>query len=152
MNVCFADNPVLLEFFPANQNQRVNIGSDLTLGCRFNANPKPEIRWFFVDSFNHKNQVLNSDDGDLVLRNISYLQEGDYFCEGVNFNSSTNLENVVRNRPFSVKATGRPQFLSDNVVISAYNGINSRLENVFCSDPAPKRVYWRVGEEQYDVE
>lgn len=44
-----------------------------------------------------------------------------------------------------VDISGRPSFLTDKVTIFGYRGMNTRIEQSFCSDPFPSSVYWTYG-------
>ena len=73
----FLDKPRLVETSP--QNIDIALGNDLRLYCTFLGNPRPIITWRLVDSvYSQENiiQVLPEHPERLIIKNVSYLDEG----------------------------------------------------------------------------
>lgn len=76
----FSVKPRLIRSSPL--QHKINLGSDLRLECNFIGNPKPVVRWVFVDSIKKELVYLNSvpeNPGLLHIKNISYTNEGSFF-------------------------------------------------------------------------
>lgn len=55
----------------------MDVGKDLELLCEVIGNPKPAVTWTFVDSvYSKQHNLIPADSSKLVLRNVSYLNEG----------------------------------------------------------------------------
>ena len=151
----FEVNPRLIEVQPK-ESQKVQLGSDMKFVCNFAGNPKPEVRWCFVDAINQKDQYPQTDSGVLLIKNISYQDEGAYYCEGRNYNynsnSSSNVISVASSSKISLDVVGKPMFFDEHEIVFGYTGMQTQLVQRFCADPTPKRIYWLVGEDRYDVE
>lgn len=104
----------------------VSVGNTKQLQCLFEGNPQPEIKWFYVDPLSRTATSVvidNSKDWQqqqqaksladqqlLVIRNVTYRNEGDYHCEARNtINGHTN---AIRSTPMSLDVLGEPQFLA----------------------------------------
>lgn len=121
--------------------QSVLVGGDVEMICETSGNPKPTITWTFVDYvYNQQHNPSPADPSKLVIHNVSYLDEGDYYCEGEN--KIGNDINKATSEKMIVSVSGKPQFLSPNEPVIGFKNENTAVEAVFCSDPPPTRVTW----------
>ncbi|RWS11108.1 cell adhesion molecule-like protein, partial [Dinothrombium tinctorium] len=137
-------NPRVMQLSSA---QSTITGSRIRLHCKFDGNPTPTIQWYHIDprtgETNDVKKYRDKDDEYLDLVNVTYLHEGQYFCEGTN--RINNVVNIVKSGLIDVDIYGLPAFLTRNHVVTGQRGESSELQMVFCSDPAPYKVYWQFG-------
>lgn len=77
LNVLY--QPRLTDMSPL--NHKVALGDELRLECQFSGNPKPTIRWNFVDSIysqEHSPEATLENPGMLIIKNVSYTDEGTF--------------------------------------------------------------------------
>lgn len=77
LNVLY--QPRLTDMSPL--NHKVALGDELRLECKFSGNPKPRIRWNFVDSIysqEHSPEATFENPGMLIIQNVSYTDEGTF--------------------------------------------------------------------------
>lgn len=93
----------------------VELGSEAALSCTFDGNPRPEIRWLFADPLSRSHTPMLIENPDkrsphtLVIRNVSYRNEGDYHCEARN--QINGQEFYMRSSNMLLDVFGEPQFL-----------------------------------------
>jgi hypothetical protein len=140
----------------ADSQQNVELGHSVRLFCDYKGNPIPKIMWYQINPITDqvRNRPTDSDEnpGVLVLQNVTYHDEGHYYCEALNHNSITNKEVVVRSSKITVDVHGKPAIIQKNEVTYGYRGTNTDIEQLFCSDPPPTAVYWTYGSLRIDVQ
>ncbi|UXI19888.1 uncharacterized protein NH340_JMT05831 [Sarcoptes scabiei] len=135
--------------------KNITVGDDIQFECNFAGNPEPKIRWSFTDAITKNLHHLKSSDENpriLVIKNATYMNEGDYYCHGINYNSILNKEITVPSSKFAINVVGKPLFLNEHKTVIGYRGLDTKLEQSFCSDPHPDKVYWIYGSNRMDVE
>lgn len=158
---CFAQNPLGTSaavevrlnvlFAPAvlnsSHSDSIQLGNSTHLSCLFEGNPSPEIKWFYVDPLSKLATTLqleNDKKSQLQLKNVTYRNEGDYYCEARNYINGQVY--AVRSSNILLDIYGEPQFLMKSPVLAkAVQGAKSDIALTFCSDPPPQRVYWQFG-------
>ncbi|KPM10958.1 kin of IRRE-like protein 1-like protein [Sarcoptes scabiei] len=166
------DPPQLININYPRKN--ITVGDDIQFECNFAGNPEPKIRWSFTDAITKNLHHLKSSDENpriLVIKNATYMNEGccfdefleskykpflylsgDYYCHGINYNSILNKEITVPSSKFAINVVGKPLFLNEHKTVIGYRGLDTKLEQSFCSDPHPDKVYWIYGSNRMDVE
>lgn len=107
LNVLFA--PAVLN---SSHSESVLVGSQAQLACLFEGNPQPEIRWFYTDPLSKSASTLQLDNdrkSALTIKNVTYRNEGDYFCEARNYINGQAYS--VRSSNILLDVFGEPQFL-----------------------------------------
>ncbi|XP_075586482.1 kin of IRRE-like protein 1 isoform X2 [Dermatophagoides farinae] len=150
LNVLYPPRLVSIDF----PRKNITVGDDMQFECTFVGNPAPKIRWCFTDAI-HNNlyypKASDDNPGVLIIRNASYLNEGSYYCQGINYNWILNKENMVPSSQFAVNIVGRPLFINDKKTVTGYRGLDTKVEQSFCSDPPPDQVYWIYGSNRIPV-
>lgn len=107
LNVLYA--PFLLN---TSHSESVVVGHQATLGCVFEGNPEPEVKWHYTDPLS-KTAVAHLLDNQkqqyLVIKNATYRNEGDYHCEARN--QINGVYYGVRSSNIILDVYGEPQFL-----------------------------------------
>lgn len=91
------------------ENQVILLGRSVELNCVIDANPKPTINWYHLSLLTgdiRKVQTESSNPSILLIKNVTYADEGDYSCEG--FNRIKDEVKSVRSRNINVKVYGKP--------------------------------------------
>nr|XP_027204918.1 hemicentin-2-like [Dermatophagoides pteronyssinus] len=151
LNVLYPPRLVNIDF----PRKNITVGDDMQFECTFVGNPPPKIRWCFTDAIrNNLYYPKASDDnpGVLIIKNVTYLNEGSYYCQGINYNWILNKENMVPSSQFAVNIVGRPLFIKDKRTVIGYRGLDTKIEQSFCSDPSPNQVYWIYGSNRIPVD
>lgn len=107
LNVLYA--PLLLN---TSASRAVPLGAPAELACIFDGNPAPEVRWHYTDPLARQAASVALDGArqqTLVIRNVSYRNEGDYHCEARN--QINGIFYGVRSSNILVDVFGEPQFL-----------------------------------------
>ncbi|OTF76852.1 kin of IRRE-like protein 1-like protein [Euroglyphus maynei] len=151
LNVLYPPRLVSIDF----PRKNITVGDDIQFECTFVGNPPPKIRWCFTDAI-HNNlyypKASDDNPGVLVIKNATYLNEGSYYCQGINYNWILNKENMVPSSQFAVNIVGRPLFIKDKKTVIGYRGLDTKIEQSFCSDPPPNQVYWIYGSNRIPVD
>lgn len=93
-------------------NQRIRLGRSVSLNCQIDSNPAPTINWYHFNNLNgelRRVQTESNNPSILLIRNVTYANEGDYYCEG--FNKINEITKLVRSRDINVKVYGLPSLL-----------------------------------------
>lgn len=157
---CFAENEIgrsNIDSFKLNvlyeprilsesDNQRVQLGNSVSLECKIDSNPEPTINWYHLSvltgDLKKVAQSESTDQSILLIKNVTYSDEGDYYCEGSNkINDQVKL---VRSRDINIKVTGPPALLKDKETEDGNLEGRSVIDLEFCSDPIPTMVYWKA--------
>lgn len=110
--------------FNTTESGPVLVGQSKQLQCLFDGNPQPEIKWFYQDPLSRSAASVlidNSKDWDkrpknlydqqyLAIQNVTYRNEGEYYCEARN--TINGQSNMVRSTPITLDVFGMPQFLA----------------------------------------
>ncbi|KAF7634081.1 Ig-like domain-containing protein [Meloidogyne graminicola] len=74
-------------------------GEDVNLTCPVFANPKPQIIWYKgVQEITKDERIKIDNEGNLIIQNVTYLDEGIYTCKAINtiIDKSTNINKKVQ--------------------------------------------------------
>lgn len=107
LNVLYA--PLLLN---TSNPEIVNVGHQATLGCVFEGNPEPEVKWHYTDPLSKSSAthlLENQKQQLLIIKNATYRNEGDYHCEARN--QINGVYYGVRSPTIVLDVFGEPQFL-----------------------------------------
>jgi len=107
LNVLYA--PFLIN---TSHSESVALGSQAQLACLFDGNPEPEVKWHYTDPLSRLAapvQLENNKQQYLLIRNVTYRNEGDYHCEARN--QINGVFYGVRSSNIVLDVFGEPQFL-----------------------------------------
>ena len=111
------------------------LGSRLELNCEAEASPAPAFRWVRHTS---RGADTVSHHAKLVLEEVTYEDQGEYFCE---------VENIIatsRSDPVALTVHGPPRVNSDNNKhLFLIEGRDAKIEVEFCGSPLPKQT-WQI--------
>lgn len=153
MIVCPTDEPTLIVSSESQQN--VELGGTVALFCEYKGNPKPRVMWYHINPITDqvRNRPAREDDEmHLKIENVTYHDEGHYYCEALNHNPITNKEVIVRSSKIVVDIFGKPAIIQKKELNHGYRGTETDIEQLFCSDPPPSLVYWTYGSLRIDVQ
>ena len=111
LNVLYAPHLV-----NTSHNEALHVGQDAKLMCQFEGNPQPEIKWLYTDPMSKSASAHLvdtsglSDKQFLLVKNLTYRNEGDYHCEARN--SINGQTYAVRSSNIILDVYGEPQFLA----------------------------------------
>ena len=115
-------------------NQRIKLSKGVSLNCQIDANPAPTINWYHLSVLTgdiRKVQTESTNPSILLIRNVTYSNEGDYYCEGSNkINEATKL---VRSRDINLKVFGAPALLKVSVFYFIFYLFLSKISCFFAS-------------------
>lgn len=100
--------------------ESVKTGSDLNLLCQFDGNPKPTVSWIHYHPILEQVTLFKESDSNgerLQIKNVTYLNEGQYRCEARNI--IFGLPQILKGNPIPVNVYGSPDFLE----VSVFNQI-----------------------------
>lgn len=121
-------------------------GKAVTLSCRVIGAPKPEVRWFRNDdSKSHTGRYTFSENGDLVIQNVTFSDAGRYTCCAENeFGvKKANGTLIVMNQ---TRITDEPQ----NFVVSVGYKVSIRC-NAVADSALDLTVKWLRNDEEIDL-
>ena len=111
------------------------LGSQLELDCQAEARPAPSYRWVHHTALG---AVTVSHHSKVVVEEVTYEDQGEYFCEVENVISTT------RSEPVSLTVHGPPRVNSDNNKhLFLIEGRDAKIEVEFCGSPLPKQT-WQI--------
>jgi len=126
-------------------NQRIKLGNRMQLECLIDANPPASINWFqssLLTGETKKIQTESNDQSILLIKNITYQNEGNYYCEGSN--TINGYTKVVRSRDINLQVYGIPGLINEKYITNGNLDSQSEIEFEFCANPDPDLVYWKA--------
>lgn len=93
-------------------DQRIRLGRSVNLSCQIDSNPAPMISWYHSSILTgeiKKVQTESTNPSILLIKNVTYADEGDYYCEGSN--KINDVTKIVRSRDINLKIFGAPALL-----------------------------------------
>ncbi|KAK2709999.1 hemicentin-2-like isoform X1 [Artemia franciscana] len=123
------------------------VGGSVRLECRADSVPKPHFSWFRKTDGQKEAILIGEKAGMgeyLVLNNVSYRDQGEYFCEASN-KIKGNIRKA-RSKPAILRLSGPPEIgprFSERT-ITVELGKDTTIHVEFCAEPAPHHL-WRMG-------
>ncbi|XP_065561117.1 hemicentin-2-like isoform X2 [Artemia franciscana] len=118
------------------------VGGSAQLECTANSNPLSDFQFLQKLESIPETNVMRGDGKVLLLGNLSYADQGYYFCV------ATNLINGNRRSAKSqtkfLRITGPPQFSYGHSTRFVFTrSTNAIIAVEFCSDPSPNKFLWK---------
>ncbi|XP_065561304.1 hemicentin-1-like [Artemia franciscana] len=120
-------------------------GGSARLECKGDGNPAPMFKWLQRPEPSEIGVVLKSDGKYLIMKNVSYDDQGEYICSTSNF--INGKEKAAQSSPVTLKVIGPPQMTVpvSAKVLTITRGDEAEISVRFCSDPKPTRAVWQCG-------
>ncbi|XP_076346339.1 tyrosine-protein kinase transmembrane receptor Ror2-like isoform X2 [Tachypleus tridentatus] len=125
-------------------NKTIMDGDNVLLTCLTSGNPKPEVTWRrsgrqLLHSGHTNYEILNS--GDLLLKRVGLLDEGDYTC------SAKNIHGSQRSKTATLTVDVRPFIQTRRTIYNVTHGSQIELVCLAQGSPPPKMSWFKDGKQ-----
>ena len=129
-----SDGATVISVDPQGSVDKLYNADSVEFRCHAEANPLPSYRWV---QHSARGSVTLGHEKILRLSQVTYEDQGEYYCEVTNDISSS------RSDPITLNIHGPPRVNSDNKHLFLIEGSDASIEVEFCGSPLPKQT-WQI--------